>query len=224
MIQERRNTTGLAVVTTVGRAAQIERLVRATEMSARILMVQDGPAWPMLRPPTLLDTIGLLPEVLVALLATSPPSPLVALADPADWRALRLLALCPAVRVIMADDMATLRRWVGHLASLLPRYRTRAEPVWLVPAPAPLPLHPLVLPVLAALLSSPSYTMAAVRCQVSESTIYRVLRTTRATLKLPPGAVARFRPAELAARILDRLGADAPVITDLPTHSRWVPY
>jgi hypothetical protein len=224
MIQERRNSSGLAVVTTVGRAAQIERQTRATGIPTRILMVQDGPTWPVLRPPALLDTISLLPDVLVALLANTPPSPLIALADPVDWRALRLLALCPAVRLITADDTAALRMWVCHLASVLPPRATQATPVWLVPAPAPLALHPVLLSVLAALLSSPSYTIAAVQCQVSESTIYRVLRATRATLELPHGAVARFRPAELAARILDRLGADAPGINDLPSRSRSVPH
>ena len=84
MIQERRNRSGIAVVTTVGRAAQIERQTRATGIRARILIIQDGPAWPVLRPPALLDTISLLPEVVVALLANTPPSPVIALADPAD--------------------------------------------------------------------------------------------------------------------------------------------
>jgi hypothetical protein len=170
----------------------------------------------------LLDTIGLAVEVLVTLLVHAPPAPLIALADPDEWRTLRLLALCPSVRLVSADDIAPLRVWVRHLASMLP---TRSTPpvVWLIPAPPPLPLDPLVLSILAAIMASPSYTMAAAQCHVSESTIYRVLRATRATLKLPHGTIARYRPAELATLILDRLGADAPGINDLPSRSRSVP-
>jgi hypothetical protein len=205
MIGERRTTDGLAIVTTTGRAACITQRCRAAQLPARVLAVQEGPAWPVLRPPALLDTIGLAVEVLVRLLVHAPPAPLIALADPHEWRTLRLLALCPAIRLVSADDIAPLRVWVRHLASMLP---TRSTPptAWLIPAPPPLPLDPLVLSILAAIMASPSYTMAAVQCHISESTIYRVLRATRTTLRLPHGTVARFRPAELAALILDRLG------------------
>jgi hypothetical protein len=221
MMGERRTTDGLAIVTTAGRAACIAQRCQAARLPARVLAVQEGPTWPVLRPPALLDTIGLAVEVLVRLLVHAPPAPLIALADPDAWRTLRLLALCPSVRLISADDIAPLHVWVRHLASMFPA-RSTPPAVWLIPAPPSLPLDPLVLSILAAIMASPSYTMAAAQCHVSESTIYRVLRATRTTLKLPHGAVAHYRPAELATLILDRLGADAPGIDDLPSRSRSV--
>lgn len=152
--------------------------------------------------------------------------PLVALVDASDWRTLRLLPLCPAVCLISDADAPSLRLWARYLAEVILPQRPEASPLWLVPEPPPLPgralnrvtprrnaLDPLLLPILAALCSSPSYMIAALRCDVSESTLSRVLRMTRSALSLPSGDVSRFAPSELAALILERLGADSPLVT-----------
>jgi hypothetical protein len=225
MIQERRTTDGVAIVTT--RAEYIKPRFLAAGIPARVLPVQDGPAWPAHRPPLVLDTIGLPVEVLVALLADPPnvsglpahawapntasTGVLVALADAGDWRALRLLALCLAVSLIAPDDPATLRPWIRQLATVQMPRRSQPMPVWLIPPPPPLRLAPLLLRALAALQTSPSIRLAAERCGVSESTMARLLRTTRGVLGMPPGTVSRFYPAEQAALILRRLGTDAPL-------------
>jgi hypothetical protein len=237
MIHERRTTEGLAIVT--ARAEYIKPRCLAAGIAARALTVQEGSAWPEHRPPLVLDTVGLPVEVLVALLAdppkvkranyqtaarpAAPPveqirtlkdiplAPLVALADADDWRTLRLLALCAAVRLICPADPAELRPWIRHLAMMQTLRRTAPAPAWLVSPPPPLRLDPLLLRALAALQVSPSVRVAAEQCDVSVSTMSRLLRATRGVLGMPPGDVSRFRPQEQAAMILARLGADSPL-------------
>ncbi len=239
------------VVTTIERASRVKEHFLAGGVSARVLSVQDGPAWPQLRPPLVLDTIDMPVEMLVALLASPPVVkkssasvvdraraaqprtlprgraelvPMGALADPSDWRTLRLLILCPAVRLISADDLPTVRRWARHLSSALPPHRPASEPACLFAPPPPLPtqLHvepaaqsllrdPFLLPLLAALLNCPTYMAVAARCNVSDSKLSRRLRDVRAALGLPSGDVSRLVPAELAAIILERLSADSPL-------------
>ena len=148
--------------------------------------MQEGPAWPEHRPPVVLDTVGLPVEVLVVLLADPPKmksskanhqltvqvsaspaeqmrtlkevpfAPLAALADAGDWRALRLLALCPAVRLICPADPAELRPWIRHLAMMRTLRRIAPVPAWLISPPPPLRLDPLLLRALAALQVNPS--------------------------------------------------------------------
>jgi hypothetical protein len=238
MIHERRTTEGLAIVT--ARADYIKPRCLAAGIAARALTVQDGPAWPEHRPPLVLDTIGLPVEVLVILLADPPKlkmakyqtaahsvalpaeqrrapkhipfAPLVALADASDWRTLRLLALCSAVRLIGPADPAELRPWIRHLAMMQTLRRTAPAPAWLISPPPPLRLDPLLLRALAALQVSPSVRVAAEQCDVSVSTMSRLLRATRGVLGMPSGDVSRFRPEEQAAMILARLGADSSLV------------
>jgi hypothetical protein len=241
MIDERRKTQGVAIVT--ARAEYIKPRCLAAGIAARALTVQEGPAWPEYRPPLVLDTVGLPVEVLVALLADPPrmKSPkanersaaplsglpaelakaqkdaapfaaLVALADAEDWRTLRLLALCPAVQLICPADPLELRPWIRHLAMVQTLRRAAPAPAWRISPPPSLRLDPLLLPALAALQVSPSVRAAAERCDVSESTMSRLLRATRGVLGMPPGDVSRFRPEEQAAMILARLGADLPLV------------
>jgi hypothetical protein len=152
------------------------------------------------------------------------PMPLGVLADPDDWRTLRLLPLCPSVRMVSSADQMVLRRWVRHLGSVLAPRQGANSLVWLFEPPPPVPTQlavdqaeamralrdPLLLRVLAALPSSPSYTIVAMRCKVSTRTLSRTLRAVRSALDLPPGDVSRFSPAELAALIFERLGIDSP--------------
>jgi hypothetical protein len=239
MIDERRKTQGVAIVT--ARADYIKPRCHTAGIAARVLTVQEGPTWPEHRPPLVLDTVGLPVEVLVALLADPPRmkspkanyqtaarpaalpveqttapknlplAPLAALANAGDWRTLRLLALCPAVRLIGPADPADLRPWIRHLAMVQTLRRAAPAPAWLISPPPSLRLDPLLLPVLAALQVSPSVRVAAEQCDVSESTMSRLLRATRGVLGMPPGDVSRFRPEEQAAMILARLGADSPL-------------
>jgi hypothetical protein len=255
MTGDRRQMEGVAVVSgTTERASRVKERFLAAGVSARVLPVQDGPAWPEIRPPLILNTIGMPIEMLVALLANPPvikrssasvvdqapiaqprtlPAiratmlrehvelvPIGALADPSDWRTLRLLMLCPAVRLISADDLLMVRRWARHLSSAFPPLRPASEPACLVAPPPPLSTQPaaqsvlrdpFLLPLLAALLDCPTYTTAAMWCNVSHSTLFRTLREVRAALGLPSGDVSRLAPAGLARMILERLSADSPL-------------
>jgi hypothetical protein len=248
MSDERRKTEGVAIITMRGEEVKSRWL--AAGISARALSVQEGPAWPEHRPPVVLDTIGLPVEMLVVLLAdppkvhqsnaqqqpaiwanVPPPTqpnpwqdapfvPIAALADGADWRTLRLLALCPAVRLIGPDDPDVWRQWIGHLAAMRAPQRAAPAPAWLIPSPPPLRLDPLLLRALAVFQRSPSVRIAAERCKVSESTMARLLRTTRNVLGMPSGDVFRFRPAEQAALILERLASALPAAQKQPPESR----
>jgi hypothetical protein len=149
---------------------------------------------------------GLPAELARAEKDAAPFAPLVTLADADDWRTLRLLALCPAVRLIGPADPLELRPWIRHLAKMQTLRRAAPAPAWLIPPPSPLRLDPLLLRALAMLQVSPSVRIAAERCGVSESTMSRLLRATRGVLGMPPGDVSRFRPEEQAAMILARLG------------------
>lgn len=210
MIPTRRVTSGVAIVTTAARAASVRQRYDATGLVARVLVVQDGPSWPAHRPPVILDTIGLPVAILIGLLVNAPPAPLFALADRADWRTLRLLGLCGAVRLIAPDDALVTCRWMHYLQGTVAAQASARTRVWILPAPPPLPLDPLLLPILAALPSSSSYAAAAACCPLSTSTLYRVLRVTRLALGLPAGTLERFGPPDLARLILDRLGMDSP--------------
>jgi hypothetical protein len=236
MTDERRRQLGVAIVT--ARPGLIKQCYRAAGFGARVLMVQAGPSWPEHRAPVVLDTIGLPLGELVALLANPPallpathqpiggrraPAtdvPLIAFAAAQDWRALRLLTLCPAVRLICPDDPAVLWRWLPHLGGAVAA-RADAPLIWLVAPPPALQLDPLLLPILAALPSAPSLRMVAARCAISESTLARVLRGTRTALGLPPGEVARFRPDELAALLLERLGIARRCASDAERREVW---
>ncbi len=254
MTGDRRYMEGVVVVTTTERASRVKQRFLTGNVSARVLPVQDGPAWPQLRPPLILDTIDMPVEMLVALLANPPvikrssasvvdqaptaqprtlPAtratmlrehvelvPIGALADPRDWRTLRLLMLCPAVRLISADDLSLVRRWAYHLSSTLPPRRRASEPACLFAPPSPLPMQqaaqsvlrdPLLLPLLAALLSCPTYAAIAARCGVSDSQLSRRLRVVRTALGLPAGDRSRPAPADLARMILEYLSADSPL-------------
>ncbi len=246
------------VVTTIERASRVKEHFLAGGVSARVLSVQNGPAWPQLRPPLVLDTIDMPVEMLVALLAnppmvkksfasmvdlpraaqvSTPPAarammpkeraelvPMGALADPRDWRTLRLLMLCPSVRLISADDLLIVWRWARHLSSALAPRHLASEPAYLFTPPPPIPIQhhaapaaqlvlrdPFLLPLLAALLHCPTYTMIAARCDMSDSKLSRRLRVIRAALGLPPGDVSRLAPVDLAHVILERLSADSPL-------------
>lgn len=155
---------------------------------------------------------------------TGPLMPLIALADPDDWRTLRLLALCPSIYLICPDKPFMLHRWVRHFSGVVSARSREVSKGWLVALPPDLRLDPLLLPILAALLVSESHGEAAERCDLSDSTLARVLRKTRPILGLPPGDGARFRPRALAMVMLERLAVDSPLrsrhiggVRDVPT-------
>ena len=198
----------------------------AAGLPARVLSVQSGPAWPEHRPPVLLDTIGLPVEELVVLLARPPRlgtapvaraaerpfARVVALADPADCCALRLLGLCPAVELVCAESPQGLARWLAYLEQRVVARSRGGQAIWLIEPPADAPLEPALLPLLAALLVLPSYSDVAARCGLSDSTLYRTLRAIRTGLGLPTSATGRLEPAELSVKILARLADPQPLI------------
>ena len=234
---ERRKQRGVAIVTM---RSSIKWRYESAGIPNGIYSVQDGNRWPDYRPPLVLDTIGMPPQVLVDLLANPPQAkkerlpfemrlsacselqtskllekpqyvPIIALAHPSDWRALRLLELCSTMQMVCPDEPAKFQGWLRHLDAIVPARSGAPLTAWMLDPAPDLKLDPLLLPALAALRVAPSIHSAADSCKVSESTMARMLRATRATLGLPRGDVSRFRPDELAATILDRLVADAPI-------------
>ena len=216
-----RQRHGVAIVT--ARPLPIKALYGDAGLPSRPLLVQPGPSWPEHGAPVVLDTIDLPASELVALLADPPQAnrpaavrsglqakpnymPLIAFARPNDWRTLRLLGLCSSVRLICPGDPTQLSRWISHIEAAVSVRPGLSPAAWLVEPPPALKLDRLLLPALAALPYAASLRIAAERCAVSESALARMLRTTKATLGLPPGDVCRFKPDELAALILDRLG------------------
>lgn len=222
MIAERQRP-GVAIVT--ARPLPIKALYGDAGLPSRPLLVQPGPSWPAHHALMVLDTIDLPASELVILLADPPQAnwpppatmrsglrakpnylPLIAFARPNDWRTLRLLSLCSSVRLICPGDPTQLARWVLHIEAAIAARSGLSPTAWLVEPPTDLKLDPLLLPALAVLPYAASLRIAAERCGVSESALARMLRITKATLGLPPGDVCRFRPDELAALILERLG------------------
>lgn len=207
------------------RPRQMDSYCEAAGLPARVLSVQSGPAWPEHRPPVLLDTIGLPVEELVVLLARPPRlgtapvaraaerpfARVVALADPADCCALRLLGLCPAVELVCAENPAGLVRWLVYLEQRVVARSRGGQTIWLIEPPADAPLAAELLPILAALLVSPSNSEVAARCGLSDSTLYRTLRAIRTSLGLPASATGRLDPADLFERIIARLSDPRPL-------------
>lgn len=224
MLPERRIQMGIVVVTK--RPRQVGVHCQAAGLPARVLSVQSGPAWPELRPPVLLDTIGLPVEELVALLARPPRlsaapgdraaerpfAPVMALADPADCCVLRLLGLCPAVELVCAESPQGLARWLAYLEQRVVARSRGGQTIWLIEPPADAPLEPALLSILAALLVSPSYSDVAAHCGLSDSTLYRTLRAIRTGLGLPTSTTGRLEPADLFRRIIERLADPQPLI------------
>lgn len=194
-----------SVVAVSRRATAFKQHCCAAQLSLNVLAVQDGPAWPQLCSPVLLDMHGIADSDLLQLLAHPPTVPLLVLADPARYRALTLLALTPTVRMVCAD-LHILARWIPLLPMAIDA--PHAPPLWLMPKPLLPPLDPQFVPVLAALWCSSSYRSAATRCGLSESTLYRIVRSSRTVLQLPAGAVTRFSPHDLAICMFERLCAD----------------
>jgi hypothetical protein len=179
---------------------------------------------PCCAPPFLLDAVSLPPLLLATLLTQierrqryggNGPQPVIgAILDPADRVRGRLVALAPAMRLLVADTIPwhTLEPWARQLPTL------RAFPFGPVAAvglkscrrPA-LPAH--ILPVLAALPHAASLAEVAEHCGVSEKTVQCVLGQARAALHLPGGRRKHFtRTPALAEALVAGLGrADVPV-------------
>lgn len=157
---DRRQESGVAIVTV---RSSVKRRYDSAGVPNGVYAVQNGNTWPDSRPPLVLDTIGMSVQMLVELLANPPTVknkllqpishlcsdpqantlqekpqfvPLIALADPHDWRALRLLKLCPTVQLVCPDDPGKFRRWLVHFDSMVFMRSDDLLNGWLVdPAP-----------------------------------------------------------------------------------------
>ncbi|HEU4328901.1 MAG TPA: hypothetical protein VFS21_37535 [Roseiflexaceae bacterium] len=162
----------------------------------------------------LIDTVGMPPLQLASLLAqlqrrkerrTHGPAPILgAIVDQEDLAARRLVALSPAVRMLVGDDLpwSQLAPWARQLHAIRPISQVFSLAV--LPLPA-LPLHPCFLTMVAALARAESMAEVAEHCAVSPATMKRILSEARRILHLPTGREHRFLPSDLAEACLQAL-------------------
>jgi hypothetical protein len=207
---ERRREPGIALLTQRGKTL-IPRLQEAGVPNRLILLQDSEDPLPAIRPPLLLDTVGLaLPDLIAVLLAVqSRLIATLALVNPSNIQLLRLLPLCAAVRVIVSDaiDLAYLTPFIRHLDDT-PQRGAVPPPVW-VGLSAPPQLTPALSPQMLRLLNELScckdHDMVAEACGMSRATLMRLLADTRKALNMPAGTRARYRPPVLATAILAAL-------------------
>jgi hypothetical protein len=181
----------------------------------RFLLLQGercGELLPALRPPLVLDTVGLEPTLLAAVLAelheACPPLPTLALVASDDYLAQRLVPLCAAIAAVVADTQLA---WVPLLLRD-PGLVSMARPAAVAPATlgvSPPPrrgLEPAVLGLLAALPTARTVTEAATLSRSTPRTVYRRLHQARVALDVTrsPGT-KRLTPPELATKLIAAL-------------------
>ncbi|NNJ12198.1 hypothetical protein EKD04_017855 [Chloroflexales bacterium ZM16-3] len=211
---DRRRDAGVAVISF--RRAWLAQRLLASGVSVRHVVPQLGhPLLPDIRPPLLLDSVSMPPRMLTAILwelRTVRHIPTLALISGDAPGVGRLLALAPAVHVVIADTVPpeTLALWLRMAPALAARRLVTASPAWVgVVAPAvPLPAATLAaLYALAPYGSEPSASLAdaAQRIGVSRRQLCYHLAALRAALGVPPQR--RYRPHALAAAICQAIVA-----------------
>lgn len=215
---ERRTALGVAVLSM--KTPTVISTLQQVGIAYRALLVQERCVLPKMRPPIVLDTIGMSPLDLARVLdnmaagrvdgcKTGAWFPTIAVADPLAYAHHRLLACCPAVVAVMAapGDPRTLPllvRWLGSSAA-----DVRTGPLWYDLAKPALPDPPPDLcGLLVALAGAAKLHDAAAAFNVSRATFFRRLDTVCDAL-----ALTRPQPGHPAARwvvtLLDAL--DAPI-------------
>ena len=178
------------------------RFIPLDEIAATLRQPRD--------PALLLDTIGLLPPQLTAILQLIRRAdlPTIVIIDPADRAMLRLMPFCPLVRVLVSNsaNLAELGPWIRQLPFEDRRYQVERKPFVIgLPDIDPIAVRSDLTILLHALYGSSSMEVAADRSGQSRVTLQRSLRTLRAVLALPSGLTARYTPAAMADIIYSAL-------------------
>ncbi len=137
--------------------------------------------------------------------------PVLALVDPANVGARRLLVLCRAVTVI-ADNPRTL---AIYLRSMTPIPRTAVRRVWLRVIPPHLPVADAdILRIIATLAEAPTMEVAAEQIHIARRTLFRRLQDFRHCLGVACPDAARLSPQENAQALIVgyyRLGGSSSI-------------
>ena len=229
--QERRYHQGIAVISL--RRVELSRRLKAANVLFRHMIPQLGPTLvPELRPPLLLDTIGMPLPMLVAILWELSRArhimPTLALVPPDQPLLARLAALPLSVHALVADDVTdeTLGLWArtAHIIGRRPGSLAPVEVGIPLTSAGKLNLPAYTLDVLHALSpfggrSPVNMVEAAQRVDMSRRLFCYQLAAIRAVVGIPPDR--RYRPAALASAIYAGIASgdvDAPVHTPLIPH------
>jgi hypothetical protein len=217
---EARSTMGVAALS--ARRGWLGPRLRHARIGARFLLAQSeepGTILPVMRSPCLLDTGGLSPRQLMPLLSGLARAPIatLALVDPADLVAQRLLALCPAVYALASDSdsLSNLLPWLQHMGAVGSERLLTLAPlrIGLSPLPPPHLTDADLLGILMSLMAATTMREAAERSGCAPRTFFRKLAQVRAALGLPMGALTRYDPRALADSLLQAFGAMSPAST-----------
>ncbi len=209
--QERRYHQGIAVISL--RRVELTRRLKAAHTPFRHIVPQLGPTLvPELRPPLLLDTIGMPLPMLVAILWELSRArnimPTLALVPPDQPSLARLTTLPLSVHALVADDVTdeTLGLWVrmAHMIGRRPGSLAPVEVGMPTASVGTLNLPAYTLDVLHALSpfggrAPANMTEAAQRVDMSRRLFCYQLAAIRAVIGIAPDR--RYRPAALASAI-----------------------
>jgi hypothetical protein len=215
---ERRTALGVAVLSI--KTPPVISTLQQAGIAYRALLVQEHGGLPKMRPPVVLDTIGMSPLDLARVLdnmaagrvdggKTVASLPTIAVADALAYAHHRLLACCPAIVAVMAapgnpETLPLLVRWLGSSTA-----DVRTGPLWydLVKPPLPDP-PPDLCGLLIALAGAAKLHDAAAAFNVSRATFFRRLDTVCDAL-----ALTRPQPGHQADRWLETLlnALNAPI-------------
>lgn len=211
---ERRTMQGVAVISV--KKSAITSTLERIGIPYRTLLLQEGGALPPMRLPILLDPLGLrlleLARTLDNLASgrmqawkAGTPIPVITLSAPAAYAQQRLLACCPAVVAVIAEQIDP-----QALPMCLQRFgqggfEPTHGPLWFGLAQPPLPMpRPDLNGLLIALSSAPKLHDVAAAWHVSRATFFRRLDPICAALAIerpPPGCPAERWLATLLAAL-----------------------
>lgn len=191
---KRRGAAGVAVVTTPKSA--IVPILERIGLPHRTLLVQESGALPLMRPPILLDTLGLRPLVLARVLdnlaggrlhgwKAGQPIPTIAIVGVRAYAHQRLLACSPAIAAVISEQVnpLTLPVCMHHIEH--GPIDQRHGPLWFgLSAPGLPEPRPDLCGLLLALGSAAKLHDVAAAWHVSRATFFRRLDAVCAALGL----------------------------------------
>ncbi len=208
-----RKTPGGAVISQ--RQHWLREQFAAAEVSCRFLLIQGrkrGEILPPLRPPLVLDTVGLEPALLAALLSdinvVRPTLPTIAIVDASDVLAQRLVSLCSMIYAIVADtQLATMQPLIRNPGRVGKDRLAHVRPATVGFAPPVFNVTDVdLLAIVAELGGARNLDEVAQATGVSLPTLNRKLKHVRAAMGLLRGAgTKRPTPDDLASQLIAAL-------------------